>query len=247
MSKEPELQKASFVCPHCGIFANQNWIDNSSLKYDFHKIYEDEYYRLRKRDYSKSHNIESFLNLVKSTHTYKQSDMLPKYLFISICSSCNNYSLWDAENMTYPHIMIVDPPNTDMNQDIQDLYNEASSILKNSPKGAAALLRLALQKLLIQLGEKGDNINSDIASLVEKGLNVKIQQALDYIRVVGNEAVHPGTISLEDNQDIAKSLFKCINIIAKEKLTEPREVNEIYNDIIPKSKREAIAIRDKKN
>ena len=149
--------------------------------------------------------------------------------------------------MIYPHILIVDPPNSDMSQDIQDLYNEASSILKSSPKGAAALLRLALQKLLIQLGEKGNKINDDIANLVKKGLNVKIQQALDYIRVVGNEAVHPGTISLEDNQNIAKSLFKCINIIAKEMLTEPREVNEIYNEIIPQSKRKAIAVRDKKD
>jgi hypothetical protein len=65
------------------------------------------------------------------------------------------------------------------------------------------------------LGESGTNINSDIASLVKKGLNPKIQKSLDVVCVIGNEAVHPGTIDLRDNTDVAIQLCKIINIVTE--------------------------------
>jgi Domain of unknown function (DUF4145) len=82
---------------------------------------------------------------------------------------------------------------------------------------------LAVQKLCAVLGESGKNINDDISSLVTKGLPVQIQEALDIVRVIGNEAVHPGQIDLNDDPATAASLFELVNLIIEERISEPKK------------------------
>src|SRR5229473_2853992 len=50
----------------------------------------------------------------------------------------------------------------------------------------------------------------------------------DIIRVIGNNAVHPGTIDLRDDQATALALFDLLNLIVDEMITRPREIDEIY-------------------
>ncbi|WP_415663473.1 DUF4145 domain-containing protein [Vibrio taketomensis] len=50
-------------------------------------------------------------------------------------------------------------------------------------------------------------MNNDIKELVSEGLSPKIQQALDSLRVVGNNAVHPGQINIDDNAEVAYKLL----------------------------------------
>ena len=94
-----------------------------------------------------------------------------------------------------------------MPDDIKLDYNEARTILGRSPRGAAALLRLAIQKLCKHLGQSGANINGDIKALVAAGLPPKVQEALDTVRVIGNESVHPGQIDIRDDVETAIKLF----------------------------------------
>ena len=89
-------------------------------------------------------------------------------------------------------------PNVEMPRNVREYYTEAAEIISRSPRAAAALLRLAIQVLCKELGENGNNINDDIASLVAKGLPAVVQQSLDVVRVTGNEAVHPGQIDTCD-------------------------------------------------
>jgi hypothetical protein len=142
-----------------------------------------------------------------------------------------------------PEKTVVIQPNKDLPEDISNDYKEAASILQKSPRGAAALLRLCIQKLCKELGEKGKDINTDIGELVKKGLPERVQQALDIVRVTGNEAVHPGTLDLKDNHETAEKLFKLVNFIAEKMITEPREVEELYGSL-PQSKIEGINARD---
>lgn len=140
------------------------------------------------------------------------------------CLACENVSFWHepTKQMIYPDIPQGPPPHEDMPEEIKADYLEALSIVSKSPRGAAALLRLALQKLLKELGEKGKNINDDIESLIKKGLPEEIQVALDTVRVIGNEAVHPGVLDLRDDQDTTMMLFELINYIVEEQIARKK-------------------------
>jgi hypothetical protein len=175
---------------------------------------------------------------------YYQNGNRPTNLAISQCSHCKRNGIWHDGKLLFPESSPVQNANLDLTDEIIQDYNEAKSIIDKSPRGAAALLRLALQKLMIDLGEAGENINKDIASLVSKGLPVPIQKALDIVRVVGNEAVHPGTIDLKDDRDTAIKLFGLINLIAEDRITRPKQIDEFYSSL-PPEKLKAIEERDK--
>src|SRR3989338_4718583 len=164
----------------------------------------------------------------------RQKDML-----IGLCDHCSKITLWLKKEMLFPSRPSVPIPNGDLDSEIKKDYNEAAEIVEKSPKSAAALLRLAIQKLCKQLGEKGENINDDIGKLVKKGLPQKIQKSLDIVRVIGNESVHPGQINLEDNKETAYKLFDLINLIANTMITQPKEIDNLY-DTLPKEKLEGI-------
>ncbi len=165
---------------------------------------------------------------------------------VAKCSLCKGISFWLNREMIYPPAKSAAPPNVDLPPDIIQDYEEARDILQRSPRGAAALLRLCIQKLCMFLGEKGENINSDIASLVKKGLPEKVQRALDIVRVVGNNAVHPGQINLMDDPTSATRLFGLVNLIADVMITQPKHVEDLFEQIVPKSNKDAIAKRDHK-
>jgi hypothetical protein len=148
--------------------------------------------------------------------------------------------------MIFPERISNVLPNPDLPKDIKEDFEEARLIVFKSPRGAAALLRLCIQKLCGHLGETGKSINEDIKGLVKKGLPETIQKALDIVRVIGNEAVHPGKLDLKDDVDTANKLLKLVNFIANHMITEPKEIKKLFNDKIPKKKKIAIENRDKK-
>jgi hypothetical protein len=95
------------------------------------------------------------------------------------------------------------------------------------------------------LGEGGKNLDDDIASLVRKGLPPLVRKALDAVRVIGNEAVHPGVLDLKDDIATATQLFATVNIIAEQMISNPKHVADLY-DKLPDGKKKAIEQRDSK-
>lgn len=163
----------------------------------------------------------------------------------SFCTHCQRRLYWHGDAIIVPDVSSAPPPNEDLSDEIKADYAEAASIAAKSPRGAAALLRLCVQKLCVQLGEKGKNINHDIGELVSKGLDIRVQKALDTVRVVGNEAVHPGEINLNDDPSAAGHLFLLVNAIANDMISQPRLRDEAYAKL-PAGKLAEIEIRDAK-
>jgi hypothetical protein len=88
-------------------------------------------------------------------------------VWVSRCFSCENFSIWITDKLIYPEDQYEIAPNPEMPDVAKTDFLEAATIVDLSPRGAAALLRLCIQKLVIHLGETGDNLNHDIGRLVE--------------------------------------------------------------------------------
>jgi len=225
MNKEqyyaPEYLKGHFHCPYCNVYANQKW---SHLKATGN-AYENK-------------GVNSNLYRCQTI-----TGQLEQKWVISFCEHCGEFAIWEEKKMIFPKKVNIEGCNKDLSKDIQADYLEAANILNDSPRASAALLRLALQKLCVQLGEDGKNINSNIAELVKKGLNPTIQKSLDALRINGNNAVHPGEINLSEDKERVIKLFHLINFIAEKMLTEPKEIDDFYEDL-PESSKDAIIERD---
>lgn len=165
------------------------------------------------------------------------------FLYVAVCNCCQEKIIWDGNKYIYPEIKYIDPCE-DMPDSVKVLYNEASLIYNKSPRAACALLRLAVERLCNELGETGA-IDTMIGNLVKKGLPIKIQKALDTVRVVGNKAVHPGQISFDvDDRATAETLMKLLNVITENLIASPKEIDEIFN-ALPQSVKDSIEKRDK--
>ncbi len=196
----PKLNRDSFYCPHCGVLAQQTWDD-------FHyKAY-----------FSLAHAE------VSSSYTYNKQNM-----YLSQCQnkSCRKQCLWVGEKMILPSTNNFPPPNPDMPEKIKETYNEAAAIANESSRAAAALIRLALQELCNHLECKGNNLYENINFLVkEKSLSHFAKEAMNAVRIVGNNAVHPGNIDLQENEDTVAMLLKLLNFIVKEMISDLNERN----------------------
>jgi hypothetical protein len=210
----PELLKTAFNCPHCGAYSKQRW-----------------------RMFKFNGEIEH----VEFTAT---PDVEKNEIKISVCEHCEKGTIWVTKSIVYPNGGMNTIPHPETPEQVSSIIKEASLIASNSPRGAAALLRLALQVLLTELGQEGKNINDDIGNLVRNGLPVPIQQALDVVRVIGNNAVHPGKIDT-DNIETVQHLFHIINSIVEIMIATPNRTKKLY-DGFPVSIIEGINQRDKK-
>jgi hypothetical protein len=152
-----------------------------------------------------------------------------------------------GDEIVYPLYIPPDLPIPDMPEEIARDFNEARSVFAISPRASAALLRLVIEKLCIHLEQKGKTLDAAIATLVaEKRLPVLVQQALDSVRVIGNNAVHPGQLDLRDDAKTSEKLFNLVNFIVRETITRPSEIAVLYNNNLSEEQQKKISDRQEK-
>ncbi len=163
------------------------------------------------------------------------------------CLHCKERTIWYKQRLVAPVSSSAPLPNPDMPEDIRKDYEEARDIVERSPRSAAGLLRLCIQKLCIQPSEPGANLNTDIGALVAKGLSKTIQQTFDAIRIVGNSQLHPESdgIDLRSNPEGISLLFLLVNLIVENQISLKHKTNAFYESL-PESSREAVKHRTDK-
>lgn len=161
----------------------------------------------------------------------------------SHCLACYKYMYWYDNRIVVPLERSAPMPHPMMPPHVAGIYDEARRVFDESPRAAAALLRLTIQTLCAHLGQSDKSVNDAIAQLVKDGLPVRVQKALDTVRVVGNNAVHPGEISVNDSQEIAAALFPLTNFVVERMIAEPAKIDELFHGL-PEGALKAIARRD---
>ena len=256
---QPSVRETAFNCPHCGAFTTQTWFDlyasevDSKERLPFVPTNEDKerFSETAELDPEDMRGMLEWFDKILAGEVLVGNERSNHYphsvnnLHLSKCYNCHKVAVWVYDRLVFPSNQAGPQPNADLPDDIQHDFNEARAIVDSSPRGAAALLRLCIQKLCVHLGQPGKRIDDDIAALVKNGLNPTVQRSLDIVRVIGNESVHPGEMNMRDDRDTALRLFDLINAIADQMITHPKTVDAMYAKL-PEGKRKAIEGRDKK-
>ena len=234
----PTVGTDAFNCPACTAYAHQTWFRAQVLPLDD----DDDALVLAAASEAEdaSPTIRVFSQL---SRTLTPTNVASDEMLISECARCRALAIWMHGRLVWPHGGIAPPPNHDLPDTVRHDYEEASAIARASPRGAAALLRLAMENLCSTLVPSANNLNDGIRRLVRQGLDPEVQQALDAVRVIGNNAVHPGEIDLKDDTDAVAALFQLVNFIAEQTITKPKNVKKIY-DALPTHAKTKIGRRD---
>jgi hypothetical protein len=253
----PRLGAPSFSCPHCGAMAAQSWFRLYLEGYDKgdspfvlprEKVLAGEPSRLPEERRASFEALQT--RIAKNEITYdvhNDYSRLTTFMVnacVSMCYACDAFAFWIKDQICFPITKSEIRPPQDLPASIRDDFEEAAAVLELSPRSSAALLRLCIQKLMMELGQKGKNLNEDIGVLVSQGLDPGVQKALDVVRVVGNNAVHPGQIDLKDDKAIALTLFQLLNLITERCITLPKKLDEMYANL-PRGALEQIERRDR--
>src|SRR5580704_18524164 len=157
-------------------------------------------------------------------------------LHVSRCYNCKGFTVWVRDRLVFPvtveeapHVIegefqgaVVDlqAPAEDVqhgNEHVQanaeevdeasEDFEEAAAILNKFPRGAAALTRICIQKMMPLVKANAKNPDENFSSLVRKGLEVEIQQAMDVLQVVRKNPLQRSEVDLKEENETAKKFL----------------------------------------
>ena len=221
---EPRLGAESFSCPHCNAVANQDWYSLFLKPENADEVLglTPETVTVRtegKNEWNDTTETDQFVERLKRnevTYVYQKHSQSLKVkmanLHLSSCHSCNGFALWVGERLTFP--INVDKTPALAEED----FEEAAAILNKSPRGATALMRVCIQKLMPLLKQDGENLNDTMSSLVHKGLEVEIQQAMEVLQVLGNDPVQPTSLDTQQDKEMALRFVDSLKAILERRV-----------------------------
>ena len=230
---EPQLGAESFSCPHCNVVAHQDWFSlflkpENANDVDF---LTPETVTARtlvqgKDEWNDIKEIDEFVERLKKnevTYVYQKHSQSVKAmmanLHVSGCHSCNGFALWVGNRLVFPY-------NVEKTPDlIQGDLEEAAAILNQSPRGATALMRVCIQKLVPLLQQDGNYLNDYISSLVREALEVELQQSMEVLQVLRNDPGQPSNLDTKENKEMALRFVDSLKATLERRMLKNRDEN----------------------
>ena len=159
-------------------------------------------------------------------------------LHVSRCYNCKGFTVWVRDRLVFPvrgdepaEIVVegefeeveehVEEDGED--QEVSEDFEEAAAILNKFPRGAAALTRVCIQNMMPLLKENAKNLDENISSLVRKGLEVEIQQAMDALQVVRKNPSQTTEVDLKEENEAAKIFLTSLRQILKRRMLKTHD------------------------
>ena len=159
------IHELAFNCPHCDAYTSHTWYAlyvaevGNPVKTpwipdadEVEKVLEAEGLAPNQGNDARNHFDRIRLGmpfLDRKDDKYVNTEL--HNTWISNCFVCREICVLLHDRLTFPAPRLGAAPNSDIPADIKRDVEEARSILNLSPRGAAALLRLAIQKLCSHL------------------------------------------------------------------------------------------------
>src|SRR5260370_18565165 len=169
---QPSVRETAFNCPYCFALTTQYWyaLDAKQISAETRVPFiADEDYEmslLATREFSEEQKkevlgwvrkLKAGQVLIRDTHDVERLSKVDN-LHLSQCFNCKKIAVWVYDRLLFSITEAGAQPNADLPEDISGDFDEARDVVSASPRAAAALLRLCVQKLCKHLGEKGKSI-----------------------------------------------------------------------------------------
>jgi hypothetical protein len=224
---EPRLGAETFSCPHCKTVAHQDWhslflrpenaaevrvLTPETVSADTLKQGEAQQDNIKEID-----RFVARLRQNELTYQYQKHPQPLKVrmanLHISNCHSCNGFALWVGGLLVFPTRVDKAP------ELVEEDAEEAADILKKFPRGATALMRVCIQKLVPLLEDKGKALNQRVSSLVRKGLEVEIQQATEVLQVLRSDPLQPSQLESQADKETALRFLDSLQEVLERRMS----------------------------
>src|SRR6476646_9474232 len=233
---EPQLRAESFSCPHCNAIAHQDWY---SLFLKPENATDVVVLTLEALMLAKGNESDQFLQRLKDNVLAYEYQEHPRNLKVKLlnlhasrCYNCKGFTVWVRDRLVFPsrgdeppdvvevdfEEVAEDVQETAEDEEVSEDFEEAAAILNKFPRGAAALTRVCIQNMMPLLEENAENLDENVSSLVRKGLEVEIQQAMDVLKVVRKNPSQITEVDLKEENEAAKIFLTSLTQILKRRM-----------------------------
>src|ERR1700730_6587414 len=226
---QPQLGAESFSCPHCNTVAHQDWYslflkpENAG---EVRVLTPEAVKALRQGDAQRDDikETDQFVERLKKnalTYEYQRHPHPLKAkmanLHISNCHSCNGFSLWVGGLLVFPTKIDKTP------ELVEEELEQAAAILNEFPRGATALMRVCIQKLVPLLEDNGKELNQRVSSLVRKGLEMEMQQAKEVLQVLRSDPTQLNPLEPQADRETALRFLDSLKEVLERRMSQNRD------------------------